>query len=817
MNYTLESLANIFGCAIPVAQKQRSITQVSIDSRYITDPASTIFIALSGTHTDGHHFIPELIDLGVRTFLVDREMLSGNPEVIFFQVENVLGSLQNWAAFHRKQFQIPIIGITGSNGKTILKEWLSEILSRHYKICKSPKSYNSQLGAALSVLQLDSYHEIGIFEAGISRPGEMAKLRDIIQPTIGVLTNVGDAHDLGFESREQKWREKMTLFNSCQVLITKKDPHVSTAIQHLKTKWINWNFQPDEAEYQLALKILEDNTEIYVRHGSDLSVYQLPHRDSFAAENAIHLILTCTYLGLRHEDIQQGLSDLHQLSMRMELKEGLNDCLLINDSYILDLQSLKLGLQFMDQQSLRYSRTIVISDFAQHHHDESLFRELAELIRLFQVKKVVCIGSSIQELRNWIPEQSQFYHFNDTETLLDQISQLRFQGEIILIKGARKFKLERFFEDYSASRHDAILEIDLKAIEHNLQFYKSIIKADTKIMAVVKAASYGSGHYEIARLMEFKSVDYLAVAYPDEGILLREKGIRLPVLVMNCGIGNFLVLKENSLEPEIYCMEQCQDLEKILELTEPTDIHLKIDTGMHRLGFGPDDIDPLCRWLQKNASKLKVKSIFTHLSASDQEAFDEFTAQQLSEFGLICENIQQTLGYKVLIHSLSSSGIARWPDAQADMVRIGIGLYGLDSSAEIREQLEASHCLKAKISQIKSLQKGDTVSYNRSYLCERDMQIAIISVGYADGLPRNAGMNGFHVLVSGIECPILGIVCMDMCMIDISEVKDAHIGMSVEIFGKNRPVQQLALAVQTIPYEILCGISPRIKRIFLRD
>ncbi len=817
MKYSVRQLAEILGVSDYNHKLADQILQFpEIDSRYIMHPESSVFFALQGIQKDGHSFIPECIEKGVRVFVIQDPTVAYQDAVCFLMVPNVLRALQKLACFHRSRFLVPVIGITGSNGKTIVKEWLSSILQHKFLVCKNPKSYNSQLGVALSVLELNEEHEIGIFEAGISRAGEMDYLKEMIQPSIGILTNIGDAHQAGFSGTDEKTREKLKLFEGVQKLIYCKD--YQSIDYHRKNHLNNlcWS-QKLEADLQIQ-RIVKTETglqlTIQVRERS--FSFQLAFRDEASLENVLHVITTCIELQLSQEEIQNGLNQLHNLSMRLEQKEGINGCILINDSYSLDLKSLQLALQFVDQQNQQLSRTLVLSDFAEQKNPIELWQSVSYLIEKYKIQKFIGIGTTIRSLQKFLPRELSRFFVDSTQALMDQANTFNFQNELILIKGARVFKLEEFFLHLSLSKHDTILEIDLKALSHNLQVYKSNLKAETKIMAVVKAAAYGTGHYEIARFLEHKKIDYLAVAYPDEGILLRKKGIQLPILVMNTGTSDFNSLFDARLEPEIFSLKQLHRLLQEMGKNHPVKIHLKLDTGMHRLGFLTQDIQSLCDLLEQN-KQLEIVSIFSHLAASEQASFDSFTQQQARLFQSMADRIIQTLGYKPLLHLLNSGGIARHPDLQFDMIRLGIGLYGIDSDPVLSKQLEKVHTLKTRVAQIKSYESGETISYNRSGLITKPSKIGVLSIGYADGLPRIAGSKNYIVHCDRVGVPLIGVVCMDMCMADLSMVQQAYEGMDIEIFGKNSPIEDLAKAADTIPYEILCGISARVKRVFLQD
>lgn len=818
MHYTVHELASI----LQAETNERSLVPdiivefAEVDSRSVINPGSTVFFALKGSRLDGHQFIPELIHSGVQVFVVSQIPEEHNDGVSFLKVPNVLRALQHLAAHHRKRFNIPVIGITGSNGKTIVKEWLFTMLHDHFKVCKNPKSFNSQLGVALSVLQLNEHHELALFEAGISQVGEMEALRNMIQPTLGILTNIGDAHQSGFSGIEEKTREKLSLFAEVPKIIYCKDYQSITYHRRHFLEDVSWS-QKWNAEYRiLSIRRSREGLHLLLQQDGHQHAFVLHFQDEASLENIMHCIVMCLELGLSQTEIQQGIDQLHNLSMRLEQREGIQGCLLINDSYSLDLKSLQLALQFVDQQNQSLPRTLVITDFAGHRDHLELFEGLCFLLEKYHIRKFVAVGNEIARIKPLLPPQIVFFEFPSTEALLDHSDALGFRNELLLIKGSRKFGLERLFHQLSLSRHDTILEIDLKAVSHNLDVYRSLLPGQVQVMAIVKAAAYGSGHYEIARLLEHSRVDYLAVAYTDEGILLRQKGIQLPIMVMNTGLVDFGFLMEYRLEPEIFSLQQMERCLEELKDQTSIPIHIKLDSGMHRLGFQAADIAALCEIIAKNPS-LNIKSIFTHLSASDQPAFDDFTRQQASSFEEMVNPILNVLPYKPLLHVLNSGGIARHPELSHSMVRLGIGLYGFDADPSIQQRLEKVHTLKTRIAQIKHYPAGETVSYNRSGVLSAPSRIGVLSIGYADGLPRIAGTRAYRLWMNRQRVPLVGLVCMDMCMVDLSSLDNVTEGMEVEVFGKNAALEELSSLCDTIPYEILSGISGRVKRIFLQD
>jgi Alr-MurF fusion protein len=817
MEYTVCEIAEILGISEYTKNLSGHILlHPEVDSRHIIDPDTTLFFACKGNLTDGHYFIPELIEKGVKAFVV-QELPQNQPEsVCFFQVSDTITALQQLAIYHRSCFQIPVIGITGSNGKTIVKEWLSLILQNKYTVCKNPKSFNSQLGVALSVLELNKDHQIAIFEAGISKKDEMKNLERMIQPNLGIFTNIGDAHQAGFSGMDEKTREKLILFEHVSKLIYCRDyESIAYHRKHFDGN-IEWSFK-ENSLYNVKRSLRNGGIcQLQISKKNIDVTYNLNFYDEASVENVIHCIIISMELGLTSELIQSGLQQLHSLPMRMEQKEGINGCILINDSYSLDLKSFQLALQFVDQQNHFLPRTIILTDFADQKNLTNLWKSVADLLHKYKFSKLIAIGKSILDIQKLLPENIKFSYFESTANLLENLDSLFLKNELILVKGARKFKLEGVFHSLSVSRHDTILEIDLKAIKHNVQVYRSLLNTDVGIMAVVKAAAYGSGHYEIAKLLEHIQVDYLSVAYPDEGILLRQKGIQTAIMVMNIGSVDFSTLMEYNLEPEIYSLNQIKRLIFEIEKSKKIRIHLKLDTGMHRLGFLEEDLDELIHILISNPL-IEVQSIFTHLAGSDAAPFDEFTKDQAKLFDVLSGKIISHLKYKPLLHVLNSGGLARHPELQYNMIRLGIGMYGIESDPILVKKLEKVHTLKTKISQLKWLDAGETISYNRSVKLNSKSLIAVLSLGYADGLPRNAGIKGYALWSERHKLPLMGLVCMDMCMADVTTIPEIQEGTEVEVFGKNAAIEELAKAVDSIPYEILCRISPRVKRVYLQD
>jgi Alr-MurF fusion protein len=798
LKYSLDHIARIVGSASKVADS--AVEYLVLDSRKIYSPATSLFFALKGDRRDGHLFIAEVYKKGVRNFVVsDPPNNITYPEANFVVVENSLEALQQLAAYHRKQFTIPVIGITGSNGKTIVKEWLYQLLQPEYTIVRSPKSYNSQIGVPLSVWQMNEQHTLAIFEAGISQPGEMEKLEKIIQPTIGVLTNIGEAHNEGFISIEQKETEKRILFKNAvlppplEIIEIKKQPG-STIINSKSDK---------------------NSTET-------ISI-EIPFTDDASVQNAITCWQLLLMLGYDNDVIKGRMKLLLPVNMRLELKKGINHCNIINDSYSADLSSLEIALNFLNQQNAGSKKTVILSDFLQSGlKDEDLYTFLLETLKKHNVDRLIGIGEKITKALHPLTIHSDFpvkaeLH-TSTENFIKQFRSSQFKEETILVKGARVFGFEKIVQLLEQKVHQTVLEINLNAIVHNLKVYQRHLNPSTKIMAMVKAFAYGSGGAEIAGILQYHKVDWLGVAYADEGVELRKAGITLPIMVMNPEESAFESLIEYNLEPDIYSFDMLHSFDAFLqqEGLQQYPVHIEIETGMNRLGFATEETENLADYLQKTSS-LKVQTVFSHLAASEDPSQDDFTIQQFNLFQQAVSQLKEKLHYSFLQHIANSGAIFRLPQLQLDMVRLGIGLYGIDSGGTRQAELQPVATLKSTVAQIKNVKAGESVSYNRKGIVKRDSVIATIRIGYADGFSRRLGNAIGKMWLRGKLVPVIGTVCMDMTMIDVTDSKDVREGDEVIIFGKQLPIQQLAEWAGTIPYEVMTGISQRVKRVYFEE
>ncbi len=801
------------------------VERLLFDSRHLVFPTRTLFFAFKSNRQDGHRFIPELYEQGVRNFIVTQEIVIQDfPAANFILVENSIATLQKIVTFHRQQFTVPVIGITGSNGKTIIKEWLFQLLNPDFKIARNPGSYNSQIGVPLSVWQLATTDDLGIFEAGISQTEEMEKIAPVIDCTIGIFTNIGEAHSEGFSSKEEKIKEKLQLFKNAKTLIYNRDNElVDRVIKNTKTlditklKFFTWATQKQADLQILQLNKRINKTTIVASYQNQAFSFTIPFTDAAAIENAIHCCATMLLLGISFENIQKRMAALEAVSMRLELIEGINNCTIINDSYNSDLTSLELALNFATKRTDDQPLILFLSDILQSGLSETLlYKKVAALVLAKKVAHLYAIGKEISLLKKYLPKKFPVSFFKNTNIFLNQFNAKKFQHNTILLKGARIFQFEKIVRRFEEKVHKTVLEVDLSAIAHNLKVYGKYLKANTKLIAMVKASAYGSGAVEVAKMLEFYKVDYLAVAYADEGVELRKAGIQLPIMVLNPETASFAALVRYHLEPEIYSLNLLQQLLEFLPSTESMGIHLKLDTGMHRLGFEKEQLGNLLALLKTN-QHLKVITTFSHLAASDMTEHDHFTETQVAHFLEMYETLCLGLQYRPVRHILNSSGILRFSQYQFEMVRLGIGLYGIDGSGIVQKQLKVVNTLKATISQIKEVNSKDTVGYNRSGKITQSKSIATINIGYADGLARKTGNGRYTVSVQGKQAPIIGNVCMDMCMIDVTGISEAKIGGEVIIFGDDPSVIDLANCLKTIPYEVFTRVSNRVKRIYFRS
>jgi len=818
--YPVTAISEILGVKRSIA-REVIIEHLLTDSRKTSNAATSLFFALEGNR-DGHDFIPELYAAGVFNFVIkeDYRIPQELQDANFIPVKEVLPALQQLAAYHRSRFSFEVIAITGSNGKTVVKEWLYQLLSPDKNVVRSPKSYNSQTGVPLSLWQMDAQHGVGIFEAGISLPGEMERLEAMIRPTIGVLTHFAAAHDEGFSDRTEKLKEKLKLFKNVALLVYNQDQapeEISGQLNGLKTFTISRKSN-QAGLFVFSEKIVSGKTKFHAVFRGEKLDCCIPFLDEASVENALLCWGTMLALGTDPAQIRQRMESLNPVSMRLELKNGNHNCSVIDDSYNSDINSLEIALNFLERQKQHPKKTLILSDIYQSGLESKvLYRQVADLIRQKKIDQLIGVGREISQNQELF-QIPQKHFFTDTESLLQQLPEIQFKDETILLKGSRNFEFEKISRILVQKTHETVLEINLNAVQHNLNHYKSILRPGVKLMAMVKAFSYGSGSFEIAGILQFNKADYLAVAYVDEGVALRMAGITLPIMVLNPEVTAFAELAEHRLEPEIYSFNMLEKYAVFIGEKSACSfpVHLKIDTGMHRLGFELNEVEALCNAL-KNNLKLQVKSVFSHLAGSSSTEHDPFTWQQFHTFQQICNRLEEALGYPFIKHIANTSAVSRWSEMQLDMVRLGIGLYGIDEAAgQKNDPLQPVAALKTSISQLKKVKAGETIGYSRNGKLEKDGMIATVRIGYADGYLRVFGNGNGSMLINGKLAPTVGHISMDMCMLDVSEIEVGE-DDEVVVFNEVLRIETLAEQAKTIPYEILTNISQRVKRVYFYE
>lgn len=814
--YSINTICTAVGGRFLQNVSDAEISELVYDSRKVQSAAGALFFALKTSHGNGHLFLQDAYKAGVRNFIVEEQEIEHLAGANMILVNNSLKALQQLAAFHRFHFNIPVIGITGSNGKTVVKEWLFQLLNEDFNIVRSPKSFNSQIGVPLSVWQMTEQHALAIFEAGISLPEEMSNLENMIRPSIGVLTNIGQAHSEGFTSMHQKLAEKLKLFTNAEVLIIEEK---NAKDVQLSARLFTWG-SSDKATVKVG-EIISQGTQTTIHlafSGNRFSV-SIPFTDEASVQNAITCCCVLLYLNYDLNALKDRFARLHAMDMRLHFVHGMNDCNIINDSYSADLTSLYIALNFLAQQRTAQKRTVILSDFVESgKSDKVLYRNIATALERFGVKKVIGIGSQIGE---FLPQYlsggitAQFYLA--TDNFIQHFRTSSFQDEVILIKGARKFAFERIVQLLQQKVHQTVLEINLNAIVHNLKQYQKVLKKGTKLMAMVKAFAYGSGGAEIASVLQYNNVQYLGVAYTDEGADLRKEGISLPVMVMNADLISFPSLVDYNLQPVIYSFELLQKFEHYIKDQGLTSwpVHLEVETGMNRLGFAIEDIAAIGAHFAQSPY-LKIESVFSHLVASEDPAQDEFTALQAKRFKEAVKELKRHISYPFLQHIANSAAIVRHPGLQMDMVRLGIGLYGIENETH-QLNLQPVATLRSTIALLKTVKSGETVSYNRRGQVKEDSVIATVRIGYADGFSRRLSNGKGKMWVRGKLAPVIGTVCMDMTMIDVTGIPGVREGDEVIIFGKDLSVQQVAEWMGTIPYELMTSISQRVKRVYFQE
>ena len=828
MTYTIEKVTTLIG-ARRYGEKEMNIAFLLTDSRSLCFPEETLFFAIKSERNDGHKYIPELYNRGVRNFVVTslpENYENDYPDANFLVVLNTLEALQRLAERHRDEFNIPIIGITGSNGKTMVKEWLYQLLSPNMRVTRSPRSYNSQIGVPLSVWLLDEQTEVGVFEAGISQPGEMKALRDIIQPTIAVLTNLGAAHQENFGSMSEKCGEKMRLFHDAKAVVYNADYvnqlEVENPQQDVQVS-LAWSTKDSHAPLFVESIEKTDTTTrvVYIYNvgaTTHSGAYTIPFIDDASVTNSIVCCAICLYLGITPTVLETRMKDLEPVAMRLEVKEGQHGCTLINDSYNSDINSLDIALDFMNRRPDHQGRshTLILSDILQSgKHPQDIYREVSELVKERGVKKFIGIGQMLCEYGNVI-DVSECFLFPTVEAFVKSDVFASLHDEVILLKGARQYGFDQLTELLVQKVHETILEVNLGSVVKNLNWYRSFLKPTTKLVCMIKADGYGAGAVEIAKTLQDHRVDYLAVAVADEGVTLRKNGITSNVMVMNPEMSSFKTIFDYDLEPEVYSFRLLEALIKAAEKEGITGhpVHIKLDTGMCRLGFNPEcDMERLIARL-KSQNAVIPRSVFSHFVGSDSDGFDEFSARQFAKFDKASRQLQDAFSHKILRHIDNSAGIEHFPERQLDMCRLGLGLYGVNPRTN--EIINNVNTLKTTILQIRSVKAGETVGYSRKGILEHDSTIAAIPIGYADGLNRHLGNRHCYCLVNGQKAEYVGNICMDVAMIDVTGIDCAE-GDMVEIFGDHLPITVLSDVLETIPYEVMTGISNRVKRVYFQD
>jgi len=797
------------------------ITELVFDSRKVTFSAQTLFFAIKTEKNDGHLYISELIKQKVKNFIVSENLEKYKEyNANFYQVGDPVLAMQQIAAEHRKKFNYPVVGITGSNGKTIVKEWLSTVLSKELSVIKSPNSYNSQIGVPLSVWQMSNIHNFGIFEAGISQKNEMVKLEAVIKPNIGILTNIGNAHSGFFKNDKEKLLEKLQLFKNASTVVYNNDYQLIRDTLNLKNfshlQKISWGKHQDSYYKIVSQKQLQTSTIVEFSHTTEW--LEIPFTDAASVENILHISALMMFMGYSLSFISKQLHALSPLSMRMEINEAQNHSIVINDTYSLDINSLRIALDFLSTQTQYIKKTLVISDFEQVNWGEKEYMELSKIFDNHHIQKMVVVGSEMRKWHGYFPVVEKYFYATTNE-LLSHLEDINIRDEAVLIKGARSYRFERVVQALQLKTHQTILQVDLAALIHNLHLFKKLLHPETKMMAMVKAMSYGLGDAELINELCYHNIDYLAVAYTDEGIALRKRNIKQPIIVLGAEATGFDLMIRYQLEPVIFNLFYLKELIQTLHNYPKIDvfpIHIKIDTGMHRLGFDEEEIDEMLK-LVNSCSKIKIASVFTHLAAAEDIKEDSFTKNQIQKFISICQKIDTQISYPYLKHVLNTAGIVRFPEAQFDMVRLGLGLYGFCPLPEIQQQLQSVISLSSVITQIKNVKKGETIGYNRTFTAKEDMQIAIVPVGYADGFPRELSNGVRAMLVHQKQCPVVGRISMDMTTIDVTHLKDVVIGDDVIIYNAENSLDKIGAKIGKTPYELLTAISKRVPRIYVRE
>ncbi|QCK13420.1 bifunctional UDP-N-acetylmuramoyl-tripeptide:D-alanyl-D-alanine ligase/alanine racemase [Mangrovivirga cuniculi] len=799
--------------------EQRSVKYLITDSRRPIIHSESVFFAIKGNNHDGHDYIPSMINNGINQFIIEDKTAIKHFESNDFNVclvDSSIKALQDLASYKRSLTKSPIIAITGSNGKTIIKEWISQLLYDSEKVIQSPMSYNSQIGVPISVWGIESFHTVGIFEAGISQPGEMKKLEKVIKPTHGIFSNIGSAHESNFHSIDQKAAEKAILFQNCERITYCKDHEIihNALINYDKSKLNGWSAIDESSNYFVAYDKTEDNfTNITIHHHKKKSIFTVKFTDPGGLENITHGLVCLLDMGYKSDYLKNQLPRIKEVDMRLTIKRGINQSFIIDDTYNNDMAGLEAALSRVNQFPNVDKRIVVLSDIQQSAATkEKLYEQVSNLLESFKVEMVIAIGIEITQYLNY--KSGEKISFQNTNEALNNFAWDEIENSLIVVKGGRVFQLEKIVRRLEKKIHGTTLEINLSALTNNLNFYRSKIKPGVKLMVMVKALAYGSGAVEIGKILQFHRVDYLAVAYPDEGVNLRRNGIYLPIMVMNPSPESFDMLHRYDLEPEVYSLSFLKKLDTYTkEEKKSFKVHIKLDTGMHRLGFNTEDLKKVIEIISAN-KYIRVAAAFSHLAGADSFSHNEFSKQQNNQFGKMSEVLIDGLGHGIIRHLCNSAGIIRFPEFQYDMVRLGIGLYGVEVTEMEQKNLLPISKLKTIVSQVKEIKKGQTVGYGRAGVAQKDMKIATIAIGYADGFSRIFSQGNGSVYIKGVKAPVFGNVCMDMTMVDVTSIEDIKEGDEVVVFETTEQLLELAEAGKTIPYEILTNVSERVKRVF---
>ncbi len=798
-------------------QESQMVRHLLWDSRQLSTIQGTLFFAIRGQNHDGHAFVDELYNKGLRLFVVEQDPEIAYADALYLKVDNSLKALQALGKRIRLDSKAQFFAVTGSNGKTITKEWLWRLMDGPQKVFRNPKSYNSQIGVPLSLWEMEDNTEVAILEAGLSMPGEMQALQKILGPKAGIFTNIGSAHGENFSNITEKVKEKLSLFTDSEYFVFPYDDKDLKQVLYkqddlFQLKFKPWSFEAVPGCAQMEILQRKSDYCRFKFHWDDQSaLFEIPFGDAASLENVGNALYLALIEGWPVAHLQDRLLQLAPVQMRLQMKRGREQSLLIDDSYNSDLESLRLALHFLDEHGRDRKKILVLSDLLQSSFKGSaLYKQVLDIIQRFKLEHIYAIGP---RLKQYGLGDLPVSYFDSTEAFIQELHRIDWRDRAILLKGSRPFRFERIDHRLSLKHHETVLEVHLDRLVHNLNYYRGRLMPEQKLMVMVKAFAYGSGSEEVARVLQFHGVDYLAVAYADEGVALRKAGVYMPIMVLNTESEALYEMMEYDLEPEVYSLHRLQEVAEIAQQSnKDLKIHLKLETGMNRLGFTEADLEELAQLLISNP-KLRVQSCFSHLAASDDPGEADFTRAQISRFRKMSDFIEEGLDYSFMRHIANTGAIENYPEAYFDMVRLGIGLYGVAAHPEEQEKLRAVSELKATVSQVKKVAKAESVGYGRTWYAEKDTRIAVVSIGYADGFPRSLSNGRGQVKIGSDLFPVVGRVCMDMIMVEIADA-EVNEGDEALIFGADLPIQKMAEAIGTIPYEVLTGISSRVKRIY---